>query len=174
MTDYFRTHRKFIIPIGVMAGLTLGIIARAWMRWISTEPEFTWSGTFFIVLAFVFFGAVHSLVFFAREGGWPRGKVNLIRIAAIFLSLPLFSAAGSAMFPTVLTGSLARWRTDWWLWLRWLLAGCSVVIPIFIIRDIGNDFGWGIATFGRVLLFISIYSVVISATRSAVTPIAKI
>ncbi|MDP1711757.1 MAG: hypothetical protein Q8K86_04795 [Candidatus Nanopelagicaceae bacterium] len=174
MNDHLRIHRKFVIPLGIFSGLILGIIARAWMRWISTDPEFTWSGTFFIVLAFVIFGAVHSLVFFAREGGWSSGRVNLIRIASIFLSLPLFVAAGSAMFPTVLTGSLARWRTDWWIWLRWILAGCSVIIPIFIIRDIGNDFGWGIATFGRVLLFIAIYSVVISAIRSAVSPIARV
>lgn len=174
MNVHLRIHRKFVIPLGIFSGLMLGIIARAWMRWISTDLEFTWSGTFFIVLAFVFFGSVHSLVFFARERGWSRRKVNLIRIASIFFTLPLFAAAGSAMFPTVLTGSLARWRTDWWLWFRWLLAGCSVVIPIFIIRDIGNNFGWGIATVGRVLLFISIYFVVISATRSAVSPVARI
>lgn len=174
MNDHLRIHRKFVIPLGIFTGLILGIIARAWMRWISTDPEFTWSGTFFIVLAFVFFGAVHSLVFFAREGGWSRGKLNLIRIASIFLSLPIFGAAGAQMLPTVLTGSLAFWRSDWWMWVRVLLGICSVVIPIFIIRDIGNDFGWGIATFGRALLFISIYSVVIVATRSAVTPVAKI
>jgi hypothetical protein len=174
MTDYLQTHRKLIIPSGVITGLILGIVARAWMRWISTDPEFTWAGTFFIVLAFTIYGAVHSLVFFVRQGGWSKRKVNLIRIGAIFLSLPLFGAAGAQMLPTVLTGSLARWRSDWWPWIRVLLGICSVVIPINVIRGIGNDFGWGIATLGRVLLFIAIYSVVIAATRSATSPLAKI
>lgn len=173
MIDQLRIDRKFVIPLGAFLGLILGIIARAWMRWISTDPEFSWAGSIFIVLAFTIFGAVHSLVFFAREGGWSKGKVNVIRIASIFFSLPLFVAAGSSMFPTVLAGSLACWRSDWWLWLRWILAACSVVFPIVIIRGFGNDFGWGVATFGRSLLFISIYSVVISATRSAMSPISR-
>lgn len=174
MTDYFRTHRKFVIPYGIMAGLALGIIARLWMRWISTDPEFTWTGTISIVLVFVIFGATHSFVFFAREGGWSRRKLNLIRLVAIFFTLPLFGAAGAQMLPTVLTGSLARWRTDWWKWVRVLLGICSVVIPIIIIRGIGDDFGWGLVTIGRALLFIAIYSVVIAATRSTVTPVARI
>ena len=40
---------KLIIPLGVVAGFLLGIIARLWMRWISTDPEFTWSGSIYIV-----------------------------------------------------------------------------------------------------------------------------
>ncbi|MDP1719434.1 MAG: hypothetical protein Q8L08_00300 [Candidatus Nanopelagicaceae bacterium] len=174
MTDYFRTHRKVIIPCGIIAGLILGIVARLWMRWISTDLEFTWTGTISIVLVFVIFGAIHSIVFFARVGHWPRRKLNLLRFVAIFFTLPLFGAAGAQMFPTVLAGSLASWRSDWWMWVRVLLGICSAVIPTIIIRGIGDDFGWEIATFGRVLLFIAVYSVVIVATRSAVAPIAKI
>lgn len=174
MTDYFRTHQKIIIPFGIAAGLALGIVARLWMRWISADPEFTWAGTISIVLIFVIFGATHSFVFLARENGSSRRKLNLIRLVAIFFTLPLFGAAGAQMLPTVLAGSLARWRSDWWMWVRVLLGICSVVIPIIIIRGIGDDFGWGIATIGRALLFIAIYSAVIAATRSTVTPVAKI
>jgi hypothetical protein len=38
-----------------LTGLVLGVIARFWMRWISTDPEFSLSGTIFIVGAFALF-----------------------------------------------------------------------------------------------------------------------
>ena len=171
--NFFPPRRGLVIPFGVLAGLLLGIVARAWMRWISTDPEFTWTGTIFILLAFVLFGTSHSVLFFAREGSWPKKRLNLMRGGAILFSLPMFSAAGSAMLPTVLTASLALWRKDWWRWLRGLLGIASLLIPATIVRGFGNDFGWGVATFGRTLLFILIYTAVIAATRAAVTPLAR-
>ena len=171
--DFSGSRRASTIPFGVLAGLILGIVARAWMRWISTDPEFTWTGTIFIVLAFVLFGTSHSVLFFAREGSWSKKRLNLIRGGAILCSLPMFSAAGSVMLPTVLTGSLALWRRDWWRWLRILLGISSLIIPATIVRGFGNDFGWGIATLGRTLLFILIYTTVIAATWAAVTPLTR-
>lgn len=170
---FLRSRGYLILPLGALAGLTLGIIARAWMRWISTDPEFSWGGTIFILIAFVLFGTVHSFSYFARKVLWSRGRLRLIRGFAILFSLPLFSAAGSSMLPTVLTASLALWRTDWWRWLRILLGISCLIIPAFIIRDFGNDFGWGVSTFGRTLLFMLIYAIVIGATRATVTPLSK-
>lgn len=40
------------IAAGLFGGLALGVVARAWMRFISDGPEFTWSGTIFILAAF--------------------------------------------------------------------------------------------------------------------------
>ena len=171
--DYLLSQRHLVIPLGAISGLVLGIVARLWMRWISTDPEFTWTGTIFIILAFVLFGTFHSLSFFAREGNWSRGRLKIIRAIAIIFSLPLFSAAGSSMLPTVLTGSLALWRIDWWRWLRIFLGIVSLIIPANLVRGFGNDFGWGIATGGRTLLFILIYAIVIGATRATVTPLSK-
>ena len=37
---------------GLAGGLAWGVIPRLWMRFISTNPEFTWSGTLFIVIGF--------------------------------------------------------------------------------------------------------------------------
>ncbi|HSP27497.1 MAG TPA: hypothetical protein VLN74_03025, partial [Ilumatobacteraceae bacterium] len=45
-----------IVLIGPFAGAALGVVARWWMRLISDDPEFTWSGTIFIVLAFTVMG----------------------------------------------------------------------------------------------------------------------
>ncbi len=171
--DFFRSRRRLIIPLGIIAGLVLGIVARAWMRWISTDPEFTWVGSIFIVLAFVLFGTSHAVVYFAREGMWSKRKLNLIRSCALLFSLPMFSAAGSIMLPTVLTGSLALWRTEWWRWLRISLGVLSLVIPASIVRGFSEDFGWGISTLGRTLLFILIYAAIIAATRATVTPQEK-
>ena len=50
-----------LVPVFLVLGLLLGASARAWMRTISTDPEFTMSGTFFIVLGFTFFAAMQSV-----------------------------------------------------------------------------------------------------------------
>ena len=171
--NYLLSRRHLIVSLGAIAGLALGIVARLWMRWISTEPEFTWTGTIFIILAFVLFGTFHSLSYYAHVSLWSRGRLKFIRVIALLFSLPLFSAAGSAMLPTVLTGSLALWRTDWWRWLRALLGILSLIVPANIVRGFGGDFGWGIATLGRILLFILIYGFVIVATRATVIPLLK-
>ena len=46
------------LAIGVLGGAALGIVARAWMRLISEDPEFSWSGTLFIVIGFTCSGSV--------------------------------------------------------------------------------------------------------------------
>ena len=51
-------------------------------------------------------------LFFAMRKHWAGGKLMSVRIGAILFSLPLFSAAGGIMLPTVFTGSLALWRTS--------------------------------------------------------------
>ena len=74
------------------------------------------------------------------------------------------------MLPTVLTASLGLGRTDWHRFVRRILIGLSVIIPIFLVRDIGSDFGWNLVTAGRVILFVLIYHVIISVARITVAP----
>lgn len=164
-------HRnpRLIIPLATLTGLLLGVIARLWMRWISTEPEFTWSGSIFIVLAITIFFTAHATVFFALRQGWSRRSLAIARSVAILFSLPIFSAAGGQMLPTVLTASLALWRKTLPKWLRVILGITSLVIPIVIVNNIGDEFGWGIVTIGRILLFVFIYSAVIAMTKATVT-----
>ena len=45
-----------------------------------------------------------------------------------------------------------------------------LAIPINISRDIISDFGWTIPTLGRILLFVTIYSLVIIAIRPTIRP----
>ena len=55
------------IFIGVLSGFIFGVVARLWMRWISTEPEFTWSGSIFIVSGFVVFATSQSIIGLLRN-----------------------------------------------------------------------------------------------------------
>jgi hypothetical protein len=56
-----------MLAAGLFGGLTLGILARAWMRLISDDPQFTWNGTIFIVGGFTVFGFTQSVVAVGRR-----------------------------------------------------------------------------------------------------------
>lgn len=159
-----------IILVAVFGGLVLGVIARLWMRWISTEPAFTWSGTIFIILAFTIFTSAQATVYVLRRGVKTRRLTSIIRGGGIFLTLPLFTGAGAGMFPTVALASIALWQKKIDKKIRIALLIISLVIPVIGIKGIGSDFGWNIQTFGRSLLVILIYSVVILLLKPTVTP----
>lgn len=165
-----RIKPALLIPCGVLVGLVLGIIARAWMRWISTDPEFSWAGTIGILAGFVIFFTVHATVLLGRRKGWSRRWLTVARVVATILSLGIFSAAGASMLPTVLTASLGLARTDWPRFVRRVLIVLSVIIPVFLVRDIGADFGWNPVTGGRIILFVLIYHVIISVARITAAP----
>ena len=158
----------FIIPLGFIGGLVLGVIARLWMRWISTDPEFTWGGTIGILVGFTLFFTAQSTVFFAVRKAWSRRSTMIARIVALPFSLLLFNAQGAIMLPTVVTGSLAVWRKSWPKWVRVIIGLASLAIPVSVVNGIAEDFGWEIATIGRILLFVLIYGVVIAMTQPTV------
>lgn len=164
------------LALGFFGGITVGVLARAWMRWISTDPEFSWSGTIFIVMSFTIFFTTQSIVAVFRRRVRSRRATNLVRIFGVIFSLPLFSAAGAIMLPTVAIASIALW-TEGFSKLggkgrvaRVILLALSLAIPINISRDIISDFGWTITTLGRILLFAIVYGLVIIATSPTVKP----
>lgn len=77
------------------------------------------------------------------------------------------------MFPTVLAGALSTGRTDWPRPVRGVIFVLGLVIPGFVAKDIGTDFGWGLTTAGRIILFVLIYSVVVAAARVTTAPLRK-
>jgi len=93
-------------------GAGYGVALRAWMRLITQEPEFTWSGTGYIIGVFTVLGVSAGLVSAGRARGWGR-LLTGTRIVAITLSLGCFMAAGSAMFPTVVPAALGLARSGW-------------------------------------------------------------
>lgn len=155
---------RFAVPAGLLAGTATGVLARVWMRWISKNPEFSWTGTMFIVVAFAIFGTVQAAAWSARSTRWSRPRLTLVRSLSLVLSLGLFSAAGAIMFPTVAAASLALWREEWSRWIRGLLSIAAVPVVIIVAKDIGSDKGWNIETAGRIVLFLMIYTAIIVAT----------
>ncbi len=75
------------------------------------------------------------------------------------------------MLPTVLLIALATSRTDWPKSLRRIIFLPGLIIPVIVVKDIGADFGWGLETVGRILLYVLIYSLVIAAARVTAAPL---
>jgi hypothetical protein len=162
----------WFVAVGTATGLAVGIIARLWMRWISTDPEFTWAGTIAIVMSFTVFALAQSTVAVVRARPMDRRAVTAVRATAALLSAGLFGAAGAVMLPTVLFGSLAAWRSDRGVILRSVFAVLAVPSIAFVIVGILDDLGWGVATIGRIVLFLCLYAAVIAAIRPTVAPVA--
>ncbi len=164
---------RWAVPFGFVVGGAGGVLARAWMRWISVTPEFSWAGTIGIVMGFALFGTVQSAAWGARCAGWSRAWVTVVRLVAVPLSLGLFTAAGALMFPTVVAASLALWRSDWWRAVRTLLALAALPGVLYVSKTIADDFGWNPVTVGRIVLFLAIYAAIILSTRPTVAPYSR-
>jgi hypothetical protein len=158
------------LAAGLAGGFTLGVVARAWMRLISKDPEFTWSGSIFIVLGFTVFGAAQAAVFGARRQNASRWRLTAMRTIGALAMLPLFVAAGALMFPTVLGGSLALARVDWRRLTRilWLLPAAGPIV--FVGRDLIDSFGWSARSLGGFVAMVAIYATIIWAARSTFAP----
>ena len=151
--------------VGVLGGAVLGIAARAWMRLISEDPEFSWSGTLFIVIGFTVFGFGQSIVAVTRSRLERRWKVTGVRAIGVVTMLPLFVAAGAIMFPTVVGGGLAVARTEWRVGWR---IGCVVfaAVPVvFVGLDLVDSFGWSLQSAAGFVSMLAVYGTIIWATR---------
>ena len=156
------------ILVGIFSGLVLGVLARLWMRWISTDREFSWSGTIFIVSSFTIAIAIQPIVSLLRRRFNGKRAKTLLRIGGVIFSLPIFVGMGAIMLPTVALAGIALWSTKLSKRFRGILFVLSLIVPIFISRNIISDSGWTIATLGRILLFILIYNAVIVLLRPTI------
>jgi hypothetical protein len=109
----------------MLVGTGLGALLRVWMRLISDDPEFSWSGTIFIVGAFVVLGTTSGLVAFGRGRGW-RACLVITRPIGAVLAFACFAGAGAVMLFTIVPGALALGRRDWPRWARWPLGALFV------------------------------------------------
>lgn len=153
------------LVVGLVGGLLLGVLARAWMRFISEDPQFSWSGTVFIVGGFTVFGLAQSLVAVARRRIARRPVLTVLRVIGGVATLPLFAAAGALMFPTVVGAGLAIARPEWRRATRVVCAVVAMGPVLFVGNDLRGSFGWSVRTFGGFVAMLALYSVVVWATR---------
>lgn len=153
------------VALGVVGGCALGVIARAWMRLIAEDPEFTWSGTVFIVASFTIFGFAQSIVAVARRPVGRRSKLTIVRTFGALAMLPLFVAAGAVMLPTVIGCGLAVARTEWHTMTRCLCLLVAAGPVLFVGNDLVGSFGWSLHSLAGFVLMLAIYTTIIWATR---------
>jgi hypothetical protein len=67
-----RLPAAVVCAAGVVGGVALGWVARAFMRLFSEDPEFSWSGTLFIVGVFTVFAGVQAAVVTVRRATTKR------------------------------------------------------------------------------------------------------
>jgi hypothetical protein len=158
------------VLVAPVIGAAIGVVARWWMRLITDEPEFSWSGTIFIVGAFTVAGTGHGLAWAARRADLRRRWTTPARVVAAVLTMPIFVGAGVMMMPTVLCASLAHHRRDWRRAVRVVASLLGLPVPVFVVVDIVRN---GI-TPGRVLgilLFVATYALVVRSLGAVVAPI---
>jgi hypothetical protein len=158
-----------MLASGLFGGLTLGIIARAWMRLISDDPEFTWNGTIFIVGGFTVFGFTQSVVAVARQRARRRWALTIVRVIGTIGLMPLFIGAGAIMLPTVVAGGLARARVEWNHIVRWICLALALAPVLIVGSGFVDAFGWSLHAFVGFLAMVALYATIVRATRFTFT-----
>lgn len=136
--------------VGLGVGVGYGAALRAWMRLVSTDPGFSWSGTGYIIGAFAVLGTTAGLATAGRHRRWRR-RLLAVRAVGITLSLGCFTGAGAAMLPTIVPAALGRARTDWPTWLRTTLIALGTVVAAAVVLSMRE------LSVGRRLVALSIY-----------------
>ena len=158
-----------MLAAGLFGGLILGVVARAWMRLISDDPQFTWSGTVFIVGGFTVFGFTQSVVAVVRRRGSRRWTLTIVRVFGIIGLLPLFVGAGALMLPTVVAGGLAKARIEWNNIARWICVAVAAVPVLVVGSGLVGSFGWSLHAAAGFVVMIAVYTTIVSATRFTFT-----
>ncbi len=165
-----RASAWWIVLVAPIAGAALGVVARCWMRLISDDPEFSWGGTIFIVLAFTVAGAGHGVAWAARRARVQRRWSTAARVLAAVLTMPIFAGAGAMMLPTVFGATVASARTDWPRAVRVVFAVLAIPVPIIIGADlVGNGLTVGVLL--GVVLMVATYTVIVRSLNAVAAPI---
>jgi hypothetical protein len=143
---------------GVLAGALAGVAARAWMRLISTDPEFTWAGTLSIVAVFTITGATQGLALAVRRRGWRPAAQAPFRVLAVLGMLLLAAGPGSLLLPALVAGSLAMARTDWPRAIRVAAAVIALADTVLLLGSFGDASRWQhvLGWLGIVVLLVAI------------------
>jgi type IV secretory pathway TrbD component len=157
-----RAPSLLVLLAGFLTGAVLGIVARIWMRFITTDPEFSWAGTLVIVFGFGVMFLGQAGVYLGRRSGLrPSGFVAL-RVLAIVTLVPLAGAAGAFAFPIIVFAPLGIIRIGWNRWLRLLLGVLALLSGVFVLFVLFSDLS-AIRTSIGLVWFALIYGVLVWA-----------
>lgn len=117
----------------VLGGAVWGIAARLWMRFISTDPEFSWSGTLYIVLVPTLIGLLLGLALLARRRRWRPWLRKTSRAVSGGSIILLGLGAGILTLPSIVFGSLALSRLRYPLGVRVGIALVMVLFPVAVL-----------------------------------------
>lgn len=145
-----------------LAGATLGVVARIWMRFITTDPEFSWEATLFILTGFGVALLGQAGVYLGRRSGVRRSALVALRILAVVTLLPLSFGAGAVGFPVIVLAPLAIIRSGWNGWLRVLLGVLASLAVLFLAFTLFSDLSLMRAALG-LAWFALIYGVLVWA-----------
>ncbi|MEO8266896.1 MAG: hypothetical protein ABI706_15440 [Ilumatobacteraceae bacterium] len=159
---------RSILALGLFGGPALGVIARAWMRLIAEDPDFTWSGTIFIVLAFTIFGITQAIAAVARQRATRRWTLTMARMLGGVGFLPLFVGAGAIMMPTVVGGGFALNRPEWSRLVRGLCMLAAAGPVVLVASQLVGSFGWSLHALAGFVVMLAIYGTIIAATTFSI------
>jgi hypothetical protein len=146
-----------VLLVALFAGLSWGVFARVWMRFISTDSEFSWAGSLIVVGAFACAVVGQAGVYLARRSERQAIWFVGLRVVALITLLPLGGAAGAFAFPLLLLVPLAAVRTGWPWWIRGVLGALALVVAGFIAALFFGDLGL-LRGFIGTLWFLVIYA----------------
>lgn len=123
---------------GGLFGLLWGGTLRGWMRFISTDPEFSWSGTGFILGASMIVGLLMGLARRRRmAGGSGYWRLTMA-------SLGLLGGGGAIMWPGIILGAVAIGRSRP-MWLKWSAGLSALALQVPVLQSaVGENwrFSW--------------------------------
>jgi hypothetical protein len=161
-----RLSRPQLVLAGAALGLIWGVLARLWMRLISTDPAFTWGGTIYILLAAMILGLGVGGAAAGRRSPrrWARRVTRVLGgISLIFLS----GAAGMIMVASVIPATLAVFERRWWKPVRIALLALSL-LPLRAARTEIEKSGGTIKVTIATAIYLALASVVVIAWGSIV------
>lgn len=125
---------------GLVAGAVLGGLARLWMRLITADaPDFTWSGTLFVVGLFAVTGMLGGLVLGARRRAWRGRRMVALRLLGILPLALLALGPGAVLAPALVLGGLALARSSWHAGVRTALGVLAVANVAAVHVDAAQD-----------------------------------
>jgi hypothetical protein len=157
-----RTPSLLVLLASFLTGAVLGVVARIWMRFITTHREFSWEGTLLIIIGFgvVFLG--QAGVYLGRRSGIRTSGFVALRVLAIITLVPLTGAGGAFAFPIIVFAPLAIVRTGWNRWLRLVLGVLALLDGVFVASTLFSELSVIRAMIG-VVWFVVIYGVLVWA-----------